>query len=551
MPSSRFTVPCAAIALALVGPVAHCAPAKAAASHLPAGPDDQPDVIVLQAMPSEAAGPESLVPPVAAPSRPDAPMPTSLQDLIVAALNTNLELRAKRLDPAFNKLTIDEAMGAFDPMFNFSSLATHDEHPQNSVEFLSTGQLSYTYEEDVLHYQAGFSGVLQSGMQWSVDTVSERANNTFNREASSIFHPEYTSISKVEITQPLLKNFGPAANLAEVRMNKSSYSKSIQDYRETVIKTVADVMGAYFEMVFGQENLKVKQEAVSLAEHLVDENQHRLDQGRMAPIDVTDAQERLSEAQEELILAKNFLAHRRDTIRELTRETFVASAGDDEWFVDGSNLLHEAPPLSRWLLLKEMFDSNPGYLANLELVKQSDIRLSYARNQRWPSLDLKASLDYNGLSNGWSKSYTDFENRPGPDWTAGVVVAIPLTGRVERDRVSEAKIRKTQALFNVKRSENELLSAFDTAMRDITAAADRIRLVHSSVVLAQEALDSEEKRLESGLTTSYNVSLSQKDLSQARSRELATYVDLNKALVQLYVLVGILPKVEHVAVKLD
>lgn len=548
MSTVRFTIPCAALALALSGQ-ARCAPAGS--QRLPNGPDDQPDVIVLQAMPSDVAGPASLTPPVAEPSKPDAPMPKSLQDLIVAALNSNLELRAKRLDPAFEKLTVDEAMGAFDPQFNFNSLATHDQHPQNTVEFLSTGQISYTYEEDVLHYEAGFSGLLQSGMQWSVNTVSERANNTFNRESSAIFHPEYTSISKVEITQPLLKNFGPAANLAEVRMNKSSYQKSIQDYRETVIKTIADVMGAYFEMVFGQENLKVKQEAVALAEHLVDENQHRLDQGRMAPIDVTDAQERLSEAQEELILAKNFLAHRRDTIRELTRETFVASEGDDDWFVDGSNLLHGAPPLSRWALLKDMFDNNPGYLANLELVKQSDVRLSYARNQRWPSLDLKASMDYNGLSNGWSKSYTDFEYRPGPDWTAGVVVAIPITARVGRDRVSEAKIRKTQALFNVKRSENELLSAFDTAMRDIGAASDRIRLVHSSVVLAQEALDSEEKRLESGLTTSYNVSLSQKDLSQARSRELATYVDLNKALVQLYVLVGILPKMEHVAVKLD
>jgi outer membrane protein TolC len=538
------------MALLLAPSLARCAPAAGIQSQGPVT-DDEPDVVITETMKSNPENTVFLSPPVVKPDVPDVPMPGSLRDLIVAALNTNLELRAKRLDPAFNNLTVDEAMGAFDPQFNFNSLATHDEHPQNAVEFLSTGQISYTYEEDVLHYEAGFSGMLESGMQWNVDTVSERANNTFNRESSAIFHPEYTSISKVEITQPLLKNFGPGANLAEVRMNKSTYLKSVQDYRETVIKTIADVMGAYFELVFGQENLKVKQEAVTLAEHLVGENQHRLDQGRMAPIDVTDAEERLSEAQEELILAKNFLAHRRDTIRELTRETFVASPADDDWFVDGSNLLHQAPQLSRWLLLKEMFDNNPGYLANLELVKQSDIRLTFARNQRWPSLDLKASMDYNGLSNGWDKSYTDFRNRPGPDWTAGVVVAIPLTGRSERDRVSEAKIRRTQALYNVKRSENELLSAFDTAMRDIEAAQDRIQLVHSSVILAQDALASEEKRLESGLTTSYNVSLSQKDLSQARSRELATYVDLNKSLVQLYVLVGILPKVEHVDVKLD
>jgi len=488
---------------------------------------------------------------IAIPDGADQPMPTSLVDLIVAALNSNLELQARRLDPAFEKLRIDEAWGAFDPNFSANTLATHDEHPQNAVEFLSTGQLSYTYEEDIIHYEAGITGILPSGTQYELDTVSERSDNTFNRESSSIFHPEYTSISKLDVTQSLLRNFGFDATLADVRLNKTSYAKSTQDYREAIIKTIADVMGAYYEMVFGQENLKVKQEAAGLAQHLVDENQHRLDQGKMAPIDVTDARERLSEAQEEVVLAENFLAHRRNTIRELTRSTYIASDSDDTWFVDGSRLLREAPPLSRGLLLLEMFENNPGYLANLELVKETDVRLAYAKNQRWPSVDLKGSMDWNGLSKGWGESYTDFRQRPGPDWTGGVVVTIPLTGRTDKARLSEAKVRKTQALINVKRSENELLSAFDTAMRDIAAAKDRIALVHASVVLAQDALTAEVKRLDSGLTTSYNVSLSQKDLSQARSRELATYVDLNKALVQLYALVGTLPEYEHIDVKLE
>ena len=485
------------------------------------------------------------------PGGTEAPMPTTLQDLIIAALNANIGLQAKRLDPAFEKMRISEAWGAFDPNFSFNTLATHDEHPQNAVEFLSTGQISYTYEEDIIHYEAGITGILPSGTQYTLDAVSERSDNTFNRESSSIFHPEYTSISKLEVTQSLLRNFGFDATLADVRLNKTTYAKSTQDYRAAIIKTTADVMNAYYEMVFGQENLKVKQEAVALAEHLVDENRHRLDQGKMAPIDVTDAQERLSEAQEEEVLAVNFLEHRRATIRELTRETYEATDADDTWFVDGSNLLHEPPQLSRGRLLLEMFENNPQYLADLEVVKESDVRLAYAKNQRWPSVDLKGSIDWNGLSNGWGESYTDFRQRPGPDWTGGVVVTIPLTGRTDKARLSEAKIRKAQALLNVKAGENELLSAFDTAMRDIRAARNRIELVHASVVLAQQALDAEEKRLDSGLTTSYNVSLSQKDLSQARSRELATYVDLNKALVQLYAIVGTLPEYESIDIHLE
>jgi outer membrane protein len=480
-----------------------------------------------------------------------APMPTSLADLIVSALNSNLELQAKRLDPAVEKLRITEAWGAFDPNFTANQLVTHDQHPQNQIEFLSTGQVSYLYEEDIQHYEAGFTGLTPIGTQWLVDTVSERADNTFNRQSNSIFHPEYTTQSKLQITQPLLKNFGFGANLADVRLSKSAYAKSREDYRAVVIKTIADVMDAYYELVFGQENLKVKQEAVTLAQNLVKENTRRYDEGKMAPIDVTDARERLSEAQEEEVLAENFLEHRRATLRELTRENYESVSQDPNWNVDPADLAREAPPLSRGGLILQMFENNPAYLSAMQVVNEANVRLAYAKNQRYPSVDLKGSIGWNGLSGDWGPSFTDYRNRPGPDYTAGVSVTIPLLGRTERARVSEARIRKAQALLSVKQSENQLLAAFDTAMRDIDAARNRIKLVHESVVLAEQAFRSEERRLESGLTTSYNVSLSQKDLSQARSRELATYVDLNKALVQLYVLVGTLPERQHVNVKFD
>ncbi len=77
-------------------------------------------------------------------------------------------------------------------------------------------------------------------------------------------------------------------------------------------------------------------------------------------------------------------------------------------------------------------------------------------------------------------------------------------------------------------------------MRDIEAALQRVALVKDTVALAKSALDAELKRLDSGLTTSYNVLSLQKELSQARSRELATVVDLNKAITTLLLLEGTL-----------
>jgi len=197
-----------------------------------------------------------------------------------------------------------------------------------------------------------------------------------------------------------------------------------------------------------------------------------------------------------------------------------------------------------------MIDNNPGYLASLAVIREEDVRVAYAKNQRLPQVDLKGSLDWNGLQQGWGESYTDYRNRPGPDWTGGVVVTIPLTGRTDRARLGEAKMRKGQALINLKHTENDLITAFETALRNIHSATARIQLVQDSVSLTQDTLTAEGKRLISGLTTSYNVSVAQRDSSQALSRQLATYVDLNKALIELYALVGTLPDYLRVDVQI-
>ena len=131
-----------------------------------------------------------------------------------------------------------------------------------------------------------------------------------------------------------------------------------------------------------------------------------------------------------------------------------------------------------------------------------------------------------------------------------VAVSMPAFNRVARSRFAEAKKRQVQAALNVKRAEVTILSAVDTAMRDIEAARQRVELVKDSLKLAESALDAEVKRLESGLTTSYNVLTLQKELSQVRSRELATIVDLNKAITTLLLIEGTLADRMNILVKI-
>lgn len=484
---------------------------------------------------------------------PDSPPPASsvryvaLHDLLIAAMNSNLELRAKRIDPEIQQLRVRAAWGAFMPSYVAGYSWTSNERPKtvqenSSVSAIFGGKSEPILREDTVRAQTGITGKLPFGMTYEALTGVDRLRNTYNT-----FRSEYVANSTLTITQPLLKDFGFAANLAEVRLQRQATVAAQYELRTLALRVMRDVTNAYYEMAFAQRNVEVKEEAVKVAANLVRENQRRLDEGKMAPIDVTQAQSRLSEAKEELVVARNFLAQRRNALQELTHDSFSSEDAAD-LYVDASFVSMNTPTIDREESLVALFKNNPSYLSALELAKADDIRIAYAANQRWPRLDLKASFGYNGLSRNIDMAYRNYWERTQPSWTAGVVVNVPIYDATGKSRQAEAKKRKTQTLLEIKRTEVTLLSAFDTAMRDISNSTERISLVKDTVRLAQSALDVELRRLSTGLTTSYNVAQAQRDLSQARSRELATYVDLNKAVTQLYFILGTLDQQLRVSV---
>lgn len=487
-----------------------------------------------------------------------APAPVlTLHDLLVEAVNANLELSARRIDPEIQQNRLDGAWGAFEPSWVAGYSYSSSERPQNydSAGVLGgpTGRYAPIFEENIRRGQTGITGRLPFGTQYELLTGVDRTDNTSIASGGSIispgarFRPEYVSTSTLTITQPLLKDFGFSANLAEVRLQKSALKTARYDLTATALRILRDVASAYYEMVFAQENIRVKEEAVTVAEALVRDNQRRVDEGRMAPIDVTQAKSRLSEAREELLLAQNFLSQRRNTLRELTHDQFDLDGA--AFTVDPSFIVRTAPAIDRDKSLDTLFKSNPTYLASVELAASEDIRIAYAKNQRWPRVDLKASIGYNGLNDNLTHSYKDYGNRDEPTYSVGLVVNVPLGDRTGRARLAEARNRKRQALFALKRSEVVLLSAFDTAQRDIANAAERTRLVKDSVSLAAASLDAQQRILGSGKTTSYEVAQAQRDLSTARSRELATLVDLNKSIAHFEFVLGTIATYLHVDLK--
>jgi outer membrane protein len=461
---------------------------------------------------------------------------------VLKGLEGNFSLRIGRMEVVNSTDRVTISLGSFAPRLTSAIRYRESERAQNRQQLFASDVNSPIFEEKVSSLEVRLEDRFAYGTQVALSTTTSRLDNTSNRSINTttftfpIFYPEFQTTTQLEVVQPLLKNRGVQTNLAATNLARSEGLGAHYQLRSELERTIAQVLIAFAETEFGLANLKVKEDAVQLAEDLIDQNRRRVDEGVMSPIDVTQAEARLAEAMEEVVSARTFVAERENRLLELTGVDFAF--GQKAPIRGTVSDVLAVPEKDRIAIGQSMLASNPIYLAALERAEAEGIRVAYAKNQLLPQLDLEATIGANGLRDSFSGSYEDFSNRDQLDWSAGLVFSMPLNRSADRAQLSLAKRVKAQALMAAKQTEVQLLILLDNSMREVEAAQERIGFANEAVRLAAEALRSEERRLVSGLTTSYNVLNQQRDLSFARTRALASEVELFRAVTQLYVVTG-------------
>ncbi|MEO0510574.1 MAG: TolC family protein [Verrucomicrobiota bacterium] len=461
---------------------------------------------------------------------------------ILKGLDHNFSLQIGRMEVLNSTDRVTISLGSLAPRLTSAIRYRESERAQNRQQFLALDEIDSIFEEKVASLELRLEDRFAFGTQVAITSSTSRLDNTTNRNINPstltgpLFFPEYQTTTQLQVIQPLLKNRGVKTNLAATNLARSEGLGTEFQLRSEVDRTIAQILVAFAETEFGLDNLRVKVDAVQLANDLIDQNRRRVEEGVMSPIDVTQAEARLAEAKEEVVGARTFLAERQNRLLELTGTDYTF--GQEAPIRGSVSDVLKAPEKDRIVIGQEMLVRNPIYLAALERARAEGIRVAFAKNQLLPQLDLEATVGTNGLEDSFGGSFEDFSNRDRLDWSVGLVLSMSLDRSADRAQVSLAKRVQAQALMTAKQTEVQLLVLLDNSMREVEAAQERIGFANEAVRLAEEALRSEERRLSSGLTTSYNVLNQQRDLSFARTRALASEVELFRAVAQLYVVTG-------------
>ena len=470
----------------------------------------------------------------------------TLNEAIQLALDNNLTIKAQSINVALGTEGINIAEGQNAPSF-FSSVNYEDlSRRQNAIEFTSTGELNLDriFEEDNLRSAAGVRYRTIYGTQIEAGVQASRLENTITRSGgASIFDPEYQSTVSLSVIQPLLKNFSTDSNLIEQNLASIEAKRSEAEYDLVLTNQMIELLNVFYDCLFGQENLAAKLQSVETANALLESNKSRQSAGQMSPIDVSIAEVRVSEAQEEAWLAESFLNDSKSALLKL----LGISDTSLDFEVEGE-ITAQSPRLDMQELIASALSNRPDIQLAIAAVEEEEARSRYTKDQARPELNLNLSYGLNGLNESVDSSLERaLENREA-DFRVGISFEMPLSDRSATASVRAAAYSVERANIQLTQLKSSISIDVQNSVKRLQSILQRIQATERSLIVAEQALAAEQKRLDNGQSTTFDVIQLQETMSSAHTRVLASQVDAIKALNQIYAVTGQLPELHQFSV---
>jgi outer membrane protein len=439
----------------------------------------------------------------------------------------------------------------FDPTINGTASWDHTSVPQNSTFLSNIRSLNAETTAGNIALEKGFltGGTLVAG--W--DNMYQKINNPLY----SLNPATYSSLS-VSFTQPLLRGFGWAVNDRYIRIAKNNKKVSDRVFEQQVISTVAAVARLYWDLASLERDVQVRSDAVVSAQRLLADNRASVEEGTLAPIDVTRAQAEVAHRERDLSVSKTLARQQEMIVKDFLTRTVLKTELTTISIVPTETI--EVPQNEQFGAIDELadraFKTRPDLAQARLQLENSQISLKGSKNAVLPSLDLRASLQENGLAgdlnrfttsslgatiaqqdpfflDGYGGALGQLFHHNFPDYGVGVSVNIPLANRAARADVARDKLQVRQQEIRLRQLEKEVWLEVQNALIAVEQARDTYKASQQERVLQEQTVEAETEKLGVGATTSYQVIQYQRDLAQARSAEIAAAGDYFKARILL------------------
>lgn len=463
----------------------------------------------------------------------------SLDDALRRALEQNYAIRLGNFTPQTARLNLEGNYGAYDPVFTAS--AGQNFTKRTGAFNSELGQAFSGGEGWKRDFGAGLTGVLPTGTRYGLDWGMDRSNQKLPAEStigSGIFDTfvnipaQYQSSVGVSVTQPLLKDFWIDSTRLNTRTAKIEIRKADLGLQYTIMGIVNQTALAYYELIEARDQVKVQEMALQLKDQFLSETQKKVAAGTLASLDEKQAQSGAATARASLTKALSDAEQAENKLKGLIADNFISI--HSTVLEPSEKLLAMSQQISVVESWRTGLEQRPDFLRKKHIIEQEKIQLKYTQNQLYPALDIQGSYGRAGLGGNAYDSHDTIGDNRFPRYGGGLVLTVPLSRKAERTAHKIQKINVEQALLELKNAEEDVIRSIDTEVKKVRSAFAAIESTREARVYAEAALDAEQKKLENGKSTNFQVLELQDKLTQARAAEIKALTAYNKSLQDFY-----------------
>ncbi len=467
----------------------------------------------------------------------------TLDDAIQRALDRNLDIAVERIDPLVVDLTLAQQQAFYRPTLSFN-------YDTSSVTTPSSTQLDggiFTMTD-----QANYNTSVNQPVKWGGGSLNVSFDNN-RRESSSFFqsfNPSFRTVFTTQYTQPLLRGFKTDNNRQQIQVTQINRDISDVDLRQTITNTVADVRNAYWELLYTVASVAVQQQALDLAEQLVQDNRARVEIGTLAPIDIVQAQSEAASRRQTLAAAQQALRSAELTLKRL----IVAGTQDELWTAELNPVdqpQRSQPPVDIEAAIRNALAGR----TDLERAERqqdiNELNVAGLKNTTLPALDLIGRYQLQGqggdllirggflggpideiIPGGYGDALSQIIDADFPLWSVGLQLSYPLGTSADEAALERARLQVRQTEAQLRQLELNVATEVTNAALQLTSIQERIAAATAAREFAEQQLSAEESRFEVGLATNFFVVQAQRDLATAQETELRAILDYQLALIE-------------------
>jgi outer membrane protein TolC len=474
------------------------------------------------------------------------PRAITLEESIALALENNTGLRIQKLNPIAATARVRRTYAQFDPELFGNVQKTRNNQLVGTINEITSGDSDDIFFQEI-DVNAGVRKTLLTGGRLSGEWTNARVSQ--DATFVNLLVPEYNTGLTLNLTQPLLRDFGWRFALLVVDVAQIDEEQVFYEYQADVSVLVENVERAYWTYVLAIESVDVEERGLELAKELLRQNQGRFKVGALARTAVLESEAEVARREADLVRSRALQRIARDNLRALIN---ARDADADALLMvepaDKPTVVAQVVDLDE--SLRVAYTKRPELIAARLNVDGRAVERRIAENALLPRLDLVGSVGLIGLGGnpqaavsgpvpgqgsvpnpsalgGYNRSLELLTDGRYYQYLVGAQVSIPIANAAAKANFAQAKVNSEGARLSLERLEEDITREITESVNNLEAFLKAIEARRIARELAEENVRNQQARYDVGLATTKDLIDFTDRLTQAERAEVDSLTGYN------------------------